>query len=104
MLKFKNKILGYIKNIPKSRVASYGQAAAMSGKPRAARALGWILRRIDASDKAIPWWRVVNNKGVISIKGNWTVSKDLQAKLLQKEGVEVKKDFTLDIQKYRFKY
>jgi len=69
----------------------------MCGKPRGAREVGWILRRIDASDKAIPWWRVVNNKGVISIKGNWTVSKDLQAKLLQKEGVEVKKDFTFSL-------
>jgi alkylated DNA nucleotide flippase Atl1 len=56
-----------------------------------------------AEGTIVPWWRVLNNKGIISIKGNWTATKELQTQLLQKEGVKVKADFTLEIEKYRLR-
>ena len=77
MLNFKDKVLRYIKSIPKGKVVSYGQVAAACGSPRVARQVGGILRSADIST-GIPWWRVVNNKGIISIKGNWTATKELQ--------------------------
>ena len=83
-------------------MASYGQVAAACRHPRAARQVGGILRGLDIKDGKIPWWRVVNNQGVISIKGNWTATKELQRDLLIKEGVKVGKDFILDINKYRW--
>jgi methylated-DNA-protein-cysteine methyltransferase-like protein len=100
---FKNKVINYINKISRGRVASYGQAALACGNPRAARQVGTILRSLDISVGKIPWWRVLNNKGIISIKGNWTATKELQRSLLIKEGIKVSKDFTLDIEKYRFK-
>lgn len=102
MMDFKYNAINFIKKIPKGKVASYGQVASAAGSPRAARQVGVILRSIDASGGHVPWWRVLNNKGIISIKGNWTATKQLQKELLEKEGVKISKDFSLDMGKYRY--
>ena|SRR3989344_3530870 len=102
MADFRKKVINFICGVPRGNVVSYGQVATACGKPRGAREVGWILRRIDPDDVKIPWWRVVNNQGVISIKGNWTANKGLQASLLKKEGIKISKDFTLDMKKYRY--
>lgn len=98
---FKFKVLKIISSIPKGKVMSYGQIAAMSGSPKAARQVGAVLRGVEPDSK-MPWWRVINNKGEISIKGNWIATKELQKKLLEKEGIKVSDDFILDINKYRY--
>jgi methylated-DNA-protein-cysteine methyltransferase related protein len=103
MADFKNNVINFIKAIPQGRVASYGQIAAACGHPRAARQVGGILRAVDLSAGKIPWWRVVNNKGIISIKGNWIATKEIQRSLLIKEGIKVSDDFSLDIEKYRYR-
>ena len=100
---FRERVIQYVKKIPRGKVVSYGQVAAVCGHPRAARQVGGILRAHNSSQGIIPWWRVVNTKGEISIKGNWEASKELQKTLLEKEGIEVSKSFTLDIKKYRWK-
>jgi len=97
---FKQKVIDIVSLVPPGKVASYGQIALYIGVPRAARQVGWILRQIGAETN-IPWWRVINQKGFISIKGNLTADKDLQKKLLDAEGVEVD-EFKLDMKKYRF--
>jgi alkylated DNA nucleotide flippase Atl1 len=77
--------------------------AAICGKPKGARLVGHILRNLDNSGNlGVPWWRVLNNRGEISIKGNWTADKQLQASLLRKDGIEVSKDLKLDIKRYRY--
>src|SRR6185437_9595156 len=103
MANFKENVIALIKSVPKGKVVSYGQVAAAAGSPRAARQVGGILRALDASAGKVPWWRVINNQGVISIKGNWTATKEIQKDLLVKEGVEVSKDYTINIDKYRSK-
>ncbi len=102
MKTFREKVTELVKLVPKGKVVSYGQVAAVAGHPRAARQVGGILRGLDDSKIHIPWWRVVNNRGYISIKGNWTATKELQKSLLLKDGVKVGKDFTLDMEKYRY--
>jgi methylated-DNA-protein-cysteine methyltransferase-like protein len=98
-MKFKEKVIAIIKAIPQGKVMSYGQVAAWAGSPRAARQVGFILRSSDLD--SLPWQRVVNNQGQISIKGNAGASKDLQHSLLQAEGVEVGGDYTIVIEWYR---
>lgn len=100
---FREKVIEFVGRIPKGKVASYGQIAALAGSPRAARQVGGILRALDLNKEGIPWWRVVNNKGEISIKGNELVTKEFQANLLRQEGVKVNKYFILEIEKYRYK-
>ena len=102
MSDFKEAVVNFIKKVPEGRVVSYGQVAAACGHPRAARQVGVILKTADVKKEKIPWWRVVNNQGVISIKGNWTATKELQKALLIKDGVKVRSDYTLDIDKYQW--
>lgn len=99
---FKQSVIAFVKKVPKGKVVSYGQVAGACGHPRAARQVGGILRALD-EEVGVPWWRVVNNAGVISIKGSWVATKGMQKSLLEKDGVVVSKNFTLDIGKYRFK-
>jgi len=100
---FRQRVIVFIKKIPRGKVVSYGQVAAAAGSPRAARVVGGILRSLDLSDDKVPWWRVINNQGTISIKGNWTATKETQRALLVKEGIKVADDFSLDMEKYRYK-
>ena len=101
MSPFKEKVIQIIQMVPFGKVASYGQIAAYAGAPRAAREVGWILNSVEETI-SLPWWRVVNNKGYLSIRGNQTADKGLQAKLLQSEAIEVDEHFMLDIEKYRW--
>jgi methylated-DNA-protein-cysteine methyltransferase-like protein len=97
---FKQRVVEIIRRIPQGLVASYGQIALYAGFPRAAREVGSVLKR---TKEDLPWWRVVNNTGRISIEGNWEADKPLQSKLLRAEGVEVREDFSLDIEKHRWR-
>ncbi len=95
---FREKVLKYVSKIPKGKVTSYGFIATLAGKPRGAREVGWILSSIPEANP-IPWWRVINSKGFISIK-NATISKEIQKELLDKEGITVSKNFMVDLNKY----
>jgi methylated-DNA-protein-cysteine methyltransferase-like protein len=97
---FKQKVVEIVNEIPVGKVASYGQIAAYIGAPRAARQVGWILRQL-GSGKNIPWWRVINKNGIISINGNLEADRELQKKLLESEKIEVK-GFQVDLKKYQF--
>jgi len=95
---FSQKVIQIVKNIPVGQVASYGQIAAYVGTPRAARQVGGVLRQ--AQDTALPWWRVINNQGRISIKNMFHGAAE-QQKLLVSEGVKVW-DYKIDMAKYRW--
>lgn len=91
-----------VRMVPPGKVMSYGQVAAYIGAPRAARQVGWALHAIkDVPD--FPWWRIVNNAGLITIKGSFSYSKELQAGLLRNEGVEISEQLELDIDTYRYR-
>lgn len=102
MSKFKNSVLKVVSLIPEGKVASYGQIALYVGLPRAARQVGWILNGLERSGHSlkIPWWRIVNNEGRISIKGS-AHSANEQRELLVSEGIKVGEDLTFDIEEYR---
>ena len=61
--RFAHAVLDLVRRIPRGRVATYGQIAALVGRPRSARAVGQALR--GAAD-GVPWHRVVNAQGSIS--------------------------------------
>jgi len=101
MSEFKKKMIQVISWIPHGKVMSYGQVAVYIGVPRGARQVGWSMRSLEGKVDS-PWWRVVNNAGRITIKGNLYNDQELQKKLLITEGIPVKDDFTFEIEKYRF--
>jgi len=99
---FKSDVITKVKSVPFGKVVSYGQVALVCGKPRGARGVGWILNSLEEAHQ-VPWWRVVNNLGRITIKGSIYTPED-QKRELQLEGIEVSDDFEIDIEKYRYKF
>lgn len=80
------RIYDVVARIPKGRVATYGQVAVLSGLPRQARLVGYALHALPA-DGGVPWHRVVNSKGEISLRANGLGHDELQVHLLRREGV-----------------
>jgi methylated-DNA-protein-cysteine methyltransferase related protein len=93
MTAFANAVYRLVSKCPRGKVLSYGGVAAMLGKPRLARAVGAALRNLPDGSK-VPWWRVINSSGRISID-----AKGLQRALLEHEGVKFKGD-RVDWDKY----
>ena len=85
--------------IPRGRVMTYGQIAAILGCPRAARAVGYAMRASGPHD--VPWQRVINGKGQISAKTE-VERPVLQKLLLEAEGVKFDATETCDLKKYRW--
>jgi len=95
------RIYGAVRRVPKGKVATYGLIAAVAGAPRSAQVVGWALRALKPDTK-VPWQRVINKVGMISIE-NMHTPKSLQAKLLRREGVEVLEhdgNLWIDLKKY----
>lgn len=95
---FFNKVYNAVKRIPKGRVATYGQIAAMCGNPRAARVVGTALHR-NPEPGVIPCHRVVNRFGGLAPEFAFG-GKERQRLMLEEEGVAVSDDFTVDLAKY----
>lgn len=97
-LNFYEQVYAVVRRIPPGSVTSYGRIARMLGRPRAARAVGYALNALkDRRDPAyadIPWQRVVNSQGRISIV-NREFSANRQADLLRGEGVPVTDDLQI---------
>jgi methylated-DNA-protein-cysteine methyltransferase-like protein len=91
MSDFYEAVYALVRRIPRGRVATYGQVAAILGRPRGARLVGWALNSLNnlSPHSKIPWQRVINREGRISIV-NRHASKQLQADLLRREGIVVK--------------
>ena len=79
------RIYEVVRQIPRGRVATYGQVARLVGFERQARQVGYALNRLP-DDSDVPWHRVVNARGEISLRAVPDDGK-LQRILLTKEGV-----------------
>jgi len=101
MSKFTDQVIKIVRKVPYGKVVSYGQVSLMAGVPRAALQVGWVLH-LSGEDGITPWWRVINNTGKISTKCI-EHEANYQKKLLEKEGVEVRKNLKIDIKKYRWR-
>jgi methylated-DNA-protein-cysteine methyltransferase-like protein len=75
-----------VRSIPRGRVATYGQIAALLGRPRAARAVGTAMRTCPGD---VPWHRVVNASGGISRRARME-SMLTQRMLLMREGIPLR--------------
>ena len=92
-----------VKHIPRGRVATYGQIAALAGMPRHARQAGYALAALPANLK-IPWHRVINAQGRISLRlKHWDSGSDeLQRILLEAEGVIFDSSGRVDLKRFRW--
>ena len=94
---FTQKVKALIRLIPAGKVASYGLIAALAGNPRAARQVAWVLHTSSSADK-LPWHRVVNRRGKISLKP--FEGYEIQKQRLQQEGVVFDEHDTIDFDRF----
>lgn len=100
MTNFYEQVYAVVRCIPVGQVTSYGRVAQMLGRPRAARAVGYALNALkDKEAHGVPWHRVVNAQGRISLV-NREYSANQQADLLRQEGVEIDEQLQLDLDRY----
>ena len=72
-----------VSRIPRGRVATYGQIARVAKLPGQARLVGYALHALPRGSR-VPWQRVVNAQGAISVGGESGLRQRL---LLEKEGI-----------------
>ena len=96
---FTSKVIKVIKSIPRGKVATYGQVASFAGNPRAARQVVRILHACSEKEK-LPWYRVINSKGKISLKPGYGYEE--QMRYLKKEKVVFSLEGTIDLDKYQW--
>ena len=97
-MSFFENVYEAVQLIPRGKVATYGQIARMIGAPRSSRAVGYALHA-NPRPGVIPCHRVVNREGRLAPAFAFG-GPEIQARLLESEGVEVSEDFTVDLEKY----
>lgn len=80
------RIWSVVRRIPKGRVATYGQIAALAGLSRQARRVGQAMRQLPAGS-SVPWHRVVSAGGVIGLGRVDPIAGWEQRVRLEHEGV-----------------
>lgn len=92
-------IYDVVKQIPKGKVATYGQVASLAGNKRWSRVVGYALHS-NPDPETIPCHRVVNRLGEVS-KAFAFGGKNRQIELLQNEGVGFVEG-RVDLEKYQW--
>ena len=88
---FEQRVLSVVSRIPAGRVTTYGEVAALAGRPGAARAVGNIMRQ--ASRPGLAYHRVIAAGGRL---GGYGGAPGLKAGLLAAEGVVVRRERVVD--------
>lgn len=81
---FRARVLSIVRRIPAGRVATYGDVASLAGAPRAARAVGTVMR--NCRDPRVPCHRVIAAGGGI---GGYGAFLHVKRDLLRAEGLDV---------------
>src|SRR5712691_6583662 len=95
------QIYRIVRQIPRGRVATYGQIADLAGLDGHARQVGYALNALPASMK-LPWHRVINSRGEVSARTRGD-SHELQRELLEAEGVTFDARGRMDLERYRWR-
>lgn len=94
---FTERVREIIRRIPRGKVTTYGMVAAGAGNGAGARQVARILHS-SSQAYALPWHRVVNRKGRISLPPGRGYER--QQELLMREGVEFMADGTIDFDRF----
>lgn len=91
---FRQRVEALVAQIPRGRVMTYGQMAALCGNARAARIVGGIAH---FGNPGLPWQRVVNKQG--GLASGYPGGRQGHKQVLEAEGVAVSSDYKVNIQK-----
>jgi methylated-DNA-protein-cysteine methyltransferase-like protein len=90
------RIHAVVRRIPRGRVATYGQVARLAGIVNGARQVGYVLHALP-EHTAVPWQRVVNVRGAISLRGGGDMTQRI---LLEREGVRFGAGGRIDLRRH----
>ena len=85
MPEFEQSLFTNLLYVPAGHLVTYGQLSKMAGYPNHARHVGKLLSRLP-NDTKLPWFRVINGQGKISLRGSGFIR---QKELLENEGIRV---------------
>lgn len=91
--RFALEVYDLVAKIPKGRIMTYGQIAALCGSPRSARIVGQIAHW---GPLELPWQRVVNKNGGLAV-GYTTGGREAHRRDLEADGVTVSQEYTVDV-------
>jgi methylated-DNA-protein-cysteine methyltransferase-like protein len=104
---FREKVWEITRQIPAGKVATYGQIAAMIPPPEGmnlkeydAFAPRWVGGAMAACPQDVPWQRVINSQGKISLRKEG--DQNTQRQLLEAEGVVFDARDKVDLKIYRW--
>ncbi len=100
-MSFYDLVYEQVLRIPKGKVATYGQIAALCGSPRAARAVGYALHA-NPMPGVIPCHRVVNRFGGLAPAFAFG-GMDVQKSLLEQEGVLIDQEYRVDLERFQWR-
>lgn len=95
--KYKESVYELVRQIPRGRVMSYGQIAAVLGDGYTPRTIGYVMHAADS--EGVPWQRVINSQGKCST-GRLTIPVNLQQEMLEQEGVVFNEKGRCDMKKF----
>lgn len=91
-------VYALVRQVPRGKVATYGQIARLLGAPRAARIVGWAMHGNPRGSR-VPCQRVVQQGGTCS--PNFRIGDpDAQRRLLEREGVRFTLDGRVDLESH----
>jgi len=82
----RERIYSVVARIPRGRVATYGQVARLAGLPGQARLVGYALSALPDGSR-VPWHRVINARGEISLRNDGGPAAVVQRLRLERERV-----------------
>ena len=95
------QIYDIIARIPRRRVATYGQIADLAGIPGQPRRIGYALSALSGKS-SVPWHRVVNAKGMVSLRSDGEPDL-LQRRLLRQEGIVFDQSGRIDLVRFQWR-
>jgi len=98
-MEFEDRVKSVIKAIPRGKVATYAQVAALAGNHRAARQVVRVLHASSDKDR-LPWHRVINSRGGISL-GRGRGFEEQRRRLLE-EGVCVSRSGRICLEEFQW--
>lgn len=96
----KETIWHIVSQIPKGKVATYGQVAELAGITRGARLVGRILNQLP-KDSQLPWHRVVNAAGKVSLRSQTDGHNQQQHKLNNEDVVFISGKLNLSLYRWQ---
>ena len=98
----RERILSVVARVPRGRVATYGQVARLADLPGHARLVGYALNAL-ADGSRVPWHRVVNARGRISLRADGGPAGAVQRLSLEREGVRFDRTGAIDLAVFRWR-